>query len=71
MAQKYSLKWKESKMEYLINIGKFFIFLLVLKSLIIGSEFNFKTWWVYRNKYTDWYFNRDTFYIFLSKEKGK
>lgn len=34
--------------------------LLVIKSITIGSEFNFGRWIKYRNEYTKWYFNRES-----------
>lgn len=43
-------------------MGTILIVLLVVvavKSLTIGSEFNFYYWYKYGKKYTDWYFNND------------
>lgn len=34
---------------------------IVLKSLIIGSDFKFYNWIKYGNSYWNWYSNRDTF----------
>jgi len=33
----------------------------VIKSITIGSEFNFFMWLKHKKKYTQWYFNRPTF----------
>lgn len=35
--------------------------LVVLKSVSVGSDFNFKNWIKYKKKYTNWYFNREEF----------
>ena len=55
--------------EILIGIIWILILLGIFKILIVGSEFDFRIWWRYRNKYADWYFNRDTFYVYLSKKQ--
>lgn len=34
---------------------------IVIKSLTIGSDFNFVNWIRYGKKYTDWYCNRPSF----------
>ncbi len=35
--------------------------LIIIKSLTIGSDFNFHYLWKYGKKYRNWYFNRETF----------
>jgi hypothetical protein len=37
------------------------MFLIVLKSITIGSDFNFILWFKYKKQYTDWYNNRPKF----------
>lgn len=34
------------------------MFLIAVKSLLIGSDFNFTLWYKYRKHYTTWYLNR-------------
>lgn len=40
------------------------ILFVSLKSITIGSDFSFYSWFKYGKRYTDWYFdkNRTTFY---------
>lgn len=35
--------------------------LVALKSIIIGSDFNFPLWFKHGKKYMQWYFNRPKF----------
>jgi hypothetical protein len=42
----------------MVDILAVFLLLVSIKSLIVGSDFNFYLWYKYKEKYTKWYFNR-------------
>ena len=42
-----------------------------LKAMTIGSDFNFYFWFKHGKIYTNWYFNREIFSVYLLKEKIK
>lgn len=45
----------------LIYVMQSIVIIVFMKSIIIGSEFNFLNWIKFRKKYTNWYFNREQF----------
>lgn len=47
------------------------LYLIFLKSVTIGSEFNFWYWIKYGKKYMEWYSNKETFREYLIKENLK
>lgn len=50
-----------------ILICKILIFFTFLKSVTIGSDFNFHHWFKYKKIYSHWYFNRPTFEDYLKQ----
>ena len=38
------------------NIAMFVLLLVLIKSMFIGSDFNFVNWIKYGKEYTNWYF---------------
>jgi hypothetical protein len=44
-----------------MNIILIPLYLLAIKSILIGGDFNFYYWFKYKNHYTNWYFNRDEY----------
>ena len=51
-----------------IPYGIFFCIalLIVVKSITIGSDFNFSAWFKHGKKYTMWYFKRESWYQYLN-----
>ena len=52
-----------------INLGILIVLLFIaLKSLVIGSDFNFIAWIKDKKKYIDWYSSRETYSEFKNKK---
>lgn len=57
-------------MEHIIvNTLSCLVFIVFIKSIFIGSDFNFLLWIKYKSKYINWYKNQDSFSQFLLKRR--
>lgn len=55
-----------------MEINSFLYIILIIvfwKSIILGSNFNFYYFIKYGKKYSNWYFNRETFNDYLEREE--
>lgn len=48
-------------MEILTTIAQIIIWFVAFKAITIGSDFSFYDWFVFGNRYKEWYFNRPEF----------